>query len=60
MRVLVLFMQLRKTTMQHGCMLDSITVLLIPLWKLSFLHTCAIFSDSYILNDLCHQPLITV
>ena len=37
MRVLVCFTHLRKTTMQHGCVFDSVSVLFIPLWKLSFL-----------------------
>ena len=39
MHVLVCFMQLRNN-MQHGCVFDSVTVLFIPLWKLSFLHMC--------------------
>jgi len=39
MHVLLCFMQLRNN-MQHGCVFDSVTVLFIPLWKLSFLHMC--------------------
>ena len=31
----VCFMQMRKTATQHGCVFDNVTVLYIPLWKLS-------------------------
>jgi len=40
MHGLVFFMQLRKTITQHGCVFDSVTVVFILLWKLSFLHMC--------------------
>jgi len=36
---LVCYMQLRNNT-QHGCVFDSVTVLFIVLWKLSFVHMC--------------------
>jgi len=29
-----------EKTVQHGCVFDSVTVLFILLWKLSFLHMC--------------------
>ena len=40
-------MQLRKTTLQHVCVFDSVTVLFIPLWKLSITHRFDIRLVSY-------------
>jgi len=34
------FMNLRMTITQHGRVFDSVTIVLISLWKLSFLDVC--------------------
>jgi len=33
-------MQLRKAITQHGRVFDSVTLVFVSLWKLSFLHMC--------------------
>ena len=45
--VLVCVMQLRKTTLQHRCVFDSITVLFILLWKLRVAHCYVVHLVSY-------------